>query len=280
MRIIKSKYIGFCDGVEGSVRLVKRLNKNCCMLGNIINNARVVESLIQEGAELVSIDNLEFADPMKKIVIRAHGITKEAKEKLKSLGIKYYDSTCPEIKKIHIIIKKNFDNGKEIIIVGDKEHPEVIAENSICNYQGHVMGSIGECMKTIENIKNKECILVVQSTSSFDLADEIIKICRENIKKLKIYNTICNQTYNRQKEILDLAVQNINAIIIVGDRNSSNTRKLYTIAKKKWKEVLLIESADEINPNMFTCGENVFITGGASTPHRFIEEVERKLLEG
>lgn len=280
MKIIESKYIGFCDGVKNSVQLVEKLNTQCVMLGDVVNNRRVVEQLIKQGAEVINNGEVETLDPAKKVVIRAHGITKETEEKLISLGRQFYDSTCPKVQKIHNIIKKSFKSGKEILIIGDKNHPEVIAENSICDYQAHIIGNLEECMNTIEKVNLKECILVIQTTFSVDLANKIIKLCKERIKRIQLYNTICGQTYNRQAEIRKLKEHDVDMIVVVGDKKSSNTRKLYELAKEKCTAALFIENANELEQGMFENRENIFITGGTSTPYSFAKEIEEKIMKG
>ncbi len=274
MEVILAKTAGFCFGVKLAVDCVydKSKNDKIYTYGPIIHNKNVVKDLEKQGVEI--IEDLE-KDINGKVIIRSHGVTPKVYELLNEKNLDYIDCTCPFVKKIHRIVDENYKNGKNIIIIGNKNHPEIIGINGFCNNTALIANSIEEFNNLCID-KNKDYILVSQTTYDITTFQKLV----ENIKEsnIQIFNTICNATNDRQKEALELSKQ-VDYMIVLGDTNSSNTQKLYEICKKNCKNTYLCETIEDLQLNISEKNVKIGITAGASTPSAIIKEALNRMSE-
>ena len=278
MNIIIGKTSGFCYGVKNTVynankELEKSKEKIYC-LGELIHNKDITQKFKEKG--LIFIDDINEAKG--KTLIRAHGVEKEIYEIAKRKNIELIDLTCPNVLKIHNIVKKYYDDGFFIIIVGKKDHPEVIGTQSYCRDNSVVISNVYDTEQVIENLKASNCekvLVISQTTYSLKSFDEIVKKIKENLPetiKLDIKNTICLATEKRQLETEKIS-KSVDFMIIIGGKNSSNTNKLYEISCKNCKNVIFAENAKDIDKDKVSQFENIGVMAGASTPQESIDEV-------
>ena len=282
MKIIIGKTSGFCGGVQNAViKTEKELNNNksdIYCLGEIVHNKQVIENLKRQGLKV--IENIE--DAKGKTIIRAHGVPKEIYNKAKEQNIELVDLTCPKVVKIHDIAEEYANKGYFVILVGVEEHPETIGTISFCGNDHYLIRSINDIKFAIEKIKNsgiKKVLVISQTTYSLAKFNNIIEKLKENLGndyELEIKNTICSATKMRQEETEELS-KIVDFMIIVGGKNSSNTKKLYEISKTNCSKVILVETADEINFDNVKKYETIGIMAGASTPKESVEEIKNKL---
>lgn len=276
MSITVAKSAGFCFGVNRAINIVNSLldkNVKVSTLGPIIHNMEVVNELESRGCKAVSsIDEVENG---ATLVIRSHGVPKYVIDKLVENGVKYEDATCPFVKKIHNIVANPDNKDGIVLIAGNSVHPEVEGIIGHCSTECHTFKNseeIDEIYNIILKKNNKQVFVVAQTT--FDTKEW--KKCVKKIKKLctnaKIFDTICNATSVRQTEADLLAAQS-DFMVVIGDRHSSNTGKLFDICKRQCDNTVLIETADELNANQVSVAEKIGVTAGASTPARIIKEV-------
>ena len=277
MEIIVGKTAGFCYGVkravDGAKEEVNNIKKIYC-LGEIVHNKQVVEELEDDG--ITFINTIEEAKG--KTIIRAHGVAKNIYEKAKELNIKLIDYTCPNVLKIHKIADEYYSKGYFIVLCGNKRHPENIGTISHCGNNYFVIEKEDETFKALQYFKKsklQKLLLISQTTYSlekFYVIEEIIKNELENDKEIVIKNTICKATELRQKETEEIS-NKVDYMIIIGGTNSSNTKKLFDIAKKNCKNCICIETAKELNVQDLRKYNKIGIMAGASTPKKSIEEV-------
>lgn len=273
MEIIQAENSGFCFGVKNAVDRAIELSasgEKVYTLGPLIHNRDVVEKLKAKGIEV--IDSIEAAAEGVTVIIRSHGIGKEEYKRLEETGAKVFDATCVNVKRIHSIVAEKMAEGYGIIIVGDKNHPEVKGINGWCNYNAVIADNAEEI---IPLIGAKVCI-VAQTTFNKEKWYEVVCKLLRHTKEVLVYNTICNTTEIRQNEIEELS-KKVDAVIIVGGKESSNTRKLYEISSKNCKKVFLVENSEDLNYGEFKEYNKIGIAGGASTPDYIIKEVVKKL---
>lgn len=256
---------GFCYGVERAIDMAIS-NAPIYSYGELIHNKDAIRNLKKKGIDI--IDNLDDirAKGLDKILIRSHGIGRSEYEKIKELNVKIIDATCPFVIKIHNIVK---NENKSIIILGDKSHPEVKGIIGWCKGKYYVIND-EEQINTLP--KENEYILVSQTTLNINIFNNIVDKIKNNGYNVIIYNTVCSATKIRQEDALNLSKKS-DVIIIVGDKNSSNTRKLYCICKENCDNAYYIQNAKELKKMWFDNKQKVGITAGASTPKYIIEEV-------
>ena len=286
MKVYIADEAGFCFGVKKALNLIARLHEkkyNIQIYGQLIHNQSVLKNLQEKGIGYT--DTLAGLDRGKKLVIRTHGIPRQTEEKLRKEKIDIVDATCPFVKKIHRIIEKieahpaPTGSGRHcIVIVGDRDHPEVTAAAGYARQPVVINSS-----KEAEKLEAAEKIHVIaQTTLNSDFFEEIIAILRKKAGKLEVYNTICSATKARQEAIRRLAPQ-VDFVVVVGGKNSSNTRKLFEIALEKNKNTFFIESSRELYSPGFiekvSRFSSVGITAGASTPPQEIEKVKEYLIK-
>jgi len=276
-----AKSAGFCYGVKKAVETAKKLkidnpNKKIYILGALIHNPLVTKEL--EDLGIFTVEELPSPAPQNAIcIIRTHGETPERIEQIKNAGFEIVDLTCPDVKKVQQKAQELARDGYFTIIIGRENHPEVVAikANALqINQKVVVVNSVNEI--PTEKIKEyKKVGIVIQTTQTPEKVQEIISAIIPVAKEIKIENTICPSTSNRQKESLELAKNN-ELVIVVGSKTSANTTHLAQICSNITKTIH-IETADELDEDLIKNAQNIAVTAGASTPQNLINEVIEKI---
>ena len=275
MEVIVAKTAGFCFGVKRAVEKVYdqiELGKAPIFTyGPIIHNEVVVADLDAKGVKV--IDTKEELEELKSgvVVIRSHGVGKEIYDILNANGVEIVDATCPFVKKIHNIVLEQSVDGRQVLIVGDENHPEVQGIKGWGNETTKVITSI-EDFENLEIPKDKQLCLVSQTTFNYNKFQELVEKISRTSYDINVLNTICNATQERQVEAKKVASQ-VDVMLVIGGKHSSNTQKLYEICQKECKNTFYIQTLDDLNPECIGSACNVGITAGASTPNNIIEEV-------
>lgn len=274
--ITVAKTAGFCFGVNRGVEIVYNLvgkGHKVCTLGPIIHNPQVVNDLEKRGVRI--INSPEEATLDETLVIRSHGVKPEIYDYINNVGINFEDATCPFVKKIHNIVKRESSKGKTVLIAGNRDHPEVDGIKGYCEQDVYVFSTLEELktlLKNHENFVESALILVAQTTFNSILWRKCVNFVNKLCTNIRIFDTICSATSVRQKEAISLA-NNSDLLIVVGGKCSSNTRKLFDLCSVRCKS-LLIETVSELRDCVLTpLPLNIGITAGASTPAYIIEEV-------
>ena len=207
------------------------------------------------------------------MIIRSHGVPKYIYELLEERNISYVDVTCPFVLKIHRIVEKESAQGKHIVIVGDPNHPEVVGIKGWCQRKATIIKTKEDAKSFLAESGEKLCI-VSQTTFNYNNFQEIVEILSEKGYDKLVLNTICNATQDRQSEAAQIAKQ-VDAMIVVGGKHSSNTQKLYEICKSECKDTYYIQTLADLDSEGFPSVQCVGITAGASTPNKIIEEVSK-----
>ena len=284
MEIQVGKTSGFCFGVRNAVDktneiLKKEQNKKIYCLGELVHNKTIVNQLKKDG--LIFIDTIEQAKDTT--IIRAHGVEKKVYEIAKKKNIDLIDLTCPSVLRIHKIAEEYALENYYIFLIGKKEHPEIIGTYSFCGENASIISEIEDVDNAINNLKKSnlnKLLIIVQTTYSTKVFDEIVKEIQEKIPQnisIEVKNTICRATELRQEETKKISKE-VELMIIIGGKNSSNTNKLYEIAQKECKNTIFIENSEELDKEKILKFEKIGIMAGASTPQKSIDEVI-KLLE-
>ena len=280
MEVRLAKTAGFCFGVRRAVDTVYEQVDKCedekiYTYGPIIHNEEVVKDLRSKGVEV--LNTLEELKVLSEgiVIIRSHGVSKKVYEILEERGVRCVDATCPFVKKIHKIVEKESAEGKHIIIIGDAKHPEV---------QG-IMGWAGDkvsVIKTEEEAndyfapKNAEICIVAQTTFNYNKFKYLVEIISKKSYNISVLNTICSATKERQTEAESIANE-VDAMIVIGDKHSSNTQKLFEICSNACSNTYYIQTLEDLNMDQLKSVKTVGITAGASTPKNIIEEVQNNV---
>lgn len=270
MEIILAKSAGFCFGVNRAIEAVyaEAGKGKVYTYGPIIHNKEVTKDLEKKG--VFSIDSFEGIEE-GTVVLRSHGVGKAVYDEAAKKNLRIIDGTCPFVKKIHDIVKKEYESGKKIIIVGDPSHPEIIGINGWCENSAYIIPA-EEYAERFDGEKNACYSLVVQTTFRKKRFDEICGILKDKLCNIKIYDTICSATETRQKEAVELS-KKTDKMIVIGDKKSSNTQKLYEICKNNCPNTYNIETFSDLVLNNFNENDKIGVTAGASTPPAIIKEV-------
>ena len=280
MEILIGKTAGFCYGVKRAVESAKKEANSSkeltYCLGEIVHNKQVVDELKQKGIKF--IEAIENANG--KAIIRAHGVAKEVYDKAKEQGVELVDCTCPNVLKIHKIAKEYAENGYFIFLCGSKTHPENLGTISYCGENVYVIEKENDTFKALEKLEKtriKKLLVISQTTYSLEKFYIIKEIIENELPKnieLVIKNTICATTEQRQIETKELS-KKVDIMIIIGGKNSSNTKKLYEVSIENCKKALCIETYKELenSQNDIKNANTIGIMAGASTPQKSIEEV-------
>lgn len=282
MEIIIGKTSGFCAGVLNAVtktekELEKENGKIYC-LGELVHNRQVVEKLERKGVEI--IENIEEAT--KKTIIRAHGVPKKVYENAKQRGIELVDLTCPKVLQIHNIAEEYVQKGHYIILVGVENHPEVIGTISFCGENSYLVRGkedISNVVKNVNESKINKILIIAQTTYSLKKFEEIVKELERELKdkcQIEVKNTICSATRLRQEETEKISKE-VEVMIIVGGKNSSNTKKLYDIAKTNCVNTISVETVEELNIKDMKKYKKIGIMAGASTPNESVDKIKNIL---
>lgn len=265
---------GFCFGVKRAVDMVyEEIKKGgkVYTYGPIIHNEVVVADLASKGVGLIhTIEELK-AITEGTIIIRSHGVSREVYDTIVKQGLKIVDATCPFVIKIHKIVKEQSDLGCHIIIIGNDEHPEVDGIKGWCMNNYTVIENTHQAENLNLSVDQKICI-VSQTTFNYKNFQELVEIISKKGYDIIVLNTICNATEERQTEASQLAKES-DAMIIIGDLHSSNTRKLYEISNLECKNTYYIQTLRDLDLEKLKSFRSVGITAGASTPNNIIKEV-------
>lgn len=278
MNIIVGKNSGFCAGVKHTIsKTEEELEKtegSLDCLGEIIHNKQVIENLEARGLRI--IDSIDEAK--NKVIIRAHGISKDVYETAKMRDIKLIDLTCPKVLRIHKQVEAYSKDNYFIFLFGVKNHPETIGTFSFCGNNCYLLESNADIDNAISQFKEsnlKDLLIISQTTFSLSLFDEMVSIILNSLSNdynVHVEKSICNATSLRQFETKKLSSK-VDLMIIIGGKNSSNTKKLYEVALEACKNVLYIQTKDDLDLNFVKAFENIGIMAGASTPDYIIEDV-------
>jgi 4-hydroxy-3-methylbut-2-enyl diphosphate reductase len=272
MKIRIAENAGFCYGVKRAIKIADEAlekNKSIYSLGPIIHNPQVVSEYEKKGLKVVeSVDKAKNA-----ILIRSHGIPPNIYKLINDKKLECIDATCPFVKEAQDYAKQLYEEGYFVVIIGDKNHPEVQAHIAYANYQAQVINSKEEA----KNIQAQKIGVISQTTQSVDNFVSIVSELAKKAKEIRIFNTICDATEKRQESAKELA-QISDIMIVIGGKNSANTRKLYEICLNFCKKVYYIETKEELHKEWFYDVENVGITAGASTPSWLIDDVMQAIL--
>ena len=277
MEVRTAKSAGFCFGVKRAVdkayELAEHKEKAIYTLGPIIHNEEVIADLEKKGV-FVAESPEQIPDPKNSIVvIRSHGVGKAVYEQLKQLGIAYVDVTCPFVLKIHKIVERESEKGSQIVIMGNKNHPEVQGICGWCHTPAVVIETRQEAEEFQLKSDQKICI-VSQTTFNYNKFQDLVEILEKKRYDRIVLNTICSATEERQLEARQIACE-ADTMIVIGGRHSSNTQKLYEICRKECKNTYYIQTLVDLDTRPFQCIGCVGITAGASTPNNIIEEVHK-----
>ena len=276
MEVYLADKAGFCFGVKRAINTAfdaAEKGKVYC-LGPLIHNPQEVERLRQAGVELVEdFSSLQQGD---SLIIRSHGVPPSVLEEIRKKGLHIIDLTCPFVGKAQRDAEALHRGGYQVVIVGEKKHPEV---QSILGYAGD-NAVVVETADDVDGMKFKNRIgVVAQTTQSYSNLSKIVLKLLCLSKELKVFNTICNSTQERQDAAQVLACK-VDVMLVVGGRNSANTSRLVSVCEQEGKPTYHIEVADEIQPQWFKGVTKVGVTAGASTPDWVLEGVLTKLRSG
>ncbi|WP_163194556.1 4-hydroxy-3-methylbut-2-enyl diphosphate reductase [Clostridium thermarum] len=275
--LIVAENAGFCFGVKRAVDTStdykEKSKSDIYTFGPLVHNKNVVDHLRQKGINEVDINNLDKLNDKDTVIIRSHGVSPQVMEQIKNTGAEVVDATCPYVLAIHKRVKKYYEQGYQIVIVGDKNHPEVVGSNGWCDNTA-IITKDGEGLV----ISAPKVCIVAQTTEKKANFEKVIEVVSKQCKEVVTFNTICSATKERQTSAEDTA-KTVDVMIVVGSRSSSNTTKLYEICSKHCENTIFIDNGSEIPKWLFE-SENikkVGITAGASTPDWIIQDVLEKL---
>jgi len=274
VRISVVKNAGFCFGVRRAIRLaffaVKKNRKKVFTLGPLIHNPQMVDDLKKKGVYVV--DDLSEID-QGCLIIRSHGVHPKILKAAKKKKLKIIDATCPFVKKAQNNAKLLCDQGYQVVVVGEADHPEV---KSIVGYTKDKALVINHTENGLNLNKFKKVGVVAQTTLNIDLFKQVIDKLIENAKEIKIYNTICNATSLMQGKTLKMA-QKVDLMIVVGGYNSANTNRLAKLCKRIGTKTYHVETSKKLKKSWFKNVKNVGVTAGTSTPPWIIQDVVKKI---
>ena len=277
--VILAKTAGFCFGVRRAVDMAYGLagKHKVYTYGPIIHNETVVDDLESKGVRVVH--SIDEAAGLRggTMIIRSHGASKNEINLLKQMGFEIVDATCPFVKKIHRIVEDYSGQGYGIVIIGSATHPEVQAISGWCKEPPVIIESVEEAENFSPDPDKKLC-LVSQTTFNYNKFQLLVEIISKKGYDIRCLNTICNATEERQSEAREIAGR-VDAMIVIGGRQSSNTQKLYDICKNECKNTYYIQTLVDLDLKTFESIGNVGITAGASTPNNIIEEVHTNMSE-
>jgi 4-hydroxy-3-methylbut-2-enyl diphosphate reductase len=275
MKIITAKRAGFCFGVKRAIDMAfdvaRKKHGGVCTLGPIIHNPQVVQKLNEVGVRPVNNFGELRRKGCKTVIIRTHGITMQEMKKLTDSRYEVIDATCPFVKKAQYYAKLLKKEGYKVVILGDKNHPEVKG----------LMSYAGKGVKVLENADgisslNDRIGIVVQTTQRVENLKMLLVALVDRSKELKIYNTICNSTALKLKETEE-AARTVDVVVVVGGKNSANTSQLANKSRGLGKPTYHIETGDELEKGWFRDTRKVLLTAGASTPDWIIQDVKKSL---
>jgi (E)-4-hydroxy-3-methyl-but-2-enyl pyrophosphate reductase len=275
VKVKLAKSAGFCWGVRRTMNIAMDAAENTDgpvnTFGPLIHNPQVVDLLASKGMKVVN--SFEDLEEGTTLVIRAHGIPPETRQELKSRGVKFRDGTCPLVAKVHAHIKKYLGQGYNLVILGHKDHPEVIGHLGYAQDHGTVISSAED----VDALPPMDKVCLVSQTTANELKfHEAAERLKAKYADCVVVNTICDDTHTRQEEVLHVA-EGVDAMVIVGGKGSSNTQRLVELSRSKGIPAYHVETADELELDKLTEHETVGVTAGASTPNWIIQQVVERL---
>lgn len=275
MEVIVAKTAGFCFGVKRAVEKVYeqigRTNKPIYTFGPIIHNEEVVKDLEQKGVQVIETEEQLKSIKDGVVVIRSHGVGKHIYDIMEENGLEVVDATCPFVKKIHKIAAEQNRNGRRLIIIGNEKHPEVEGIKGWGNDNTLVVET-PEQVEALPLSEGERLCIVSQTTFNYKKFQDLVEKFSETRYDILVLNTICNATQERQVEAKRIASE-VDAMIVIGGKSSSNTQKLYEICRRECKNTYYIQTLGDLDPECVNSVRSVGITAGASTPNHIIEEV-------
>ncbi|MCX2682979.1 4-hydroxy-3-methylbut-2-enyl diphosphate reductase [Campylobacter sp. MIT 21-1685] len=271
MLIELAKNYGFCFGVKRAIKKAEHI-KDAVTIGPLIHNNEEILRL-QKDFNVKTLDSIHALNNEKKAIIRTHGITKQDLTELKKKNIEIYDATCPFVTKPQQICEQMSNEGYEVVIFGDENHPEVKGVKSYVSTKAYVILDI----KELEDKKLPHKIAVVsQTTKKVQDFMEIVNFLILRVKEVRVFNTICDATFKNQDAVKELSLRS-DVMIVVGGKNSANTKQLFLIAQSNCPHSYLIERSEELQKEWFLQKRHCGISAGASTPDWIIREVVEKI---
>ncbi len=260
-----AEHAGFCFGVRRAIAKAEKAAAEgpVCSMGPLIHNDRAIGDLKARGVRI--IESLEEAGPGEHVIIRSHGEGKAVYDEAEHRGITLIDATCPFVIRIHNLVR---DAGKQVVIVGDSRHPEVQGISGWCEQPAIVVS----CGREAEEIEADDLLLVAQTTIRQETLDDVCRVLREKGKQFEVHNTICSATASRQEAAQKLAAES-DAMLVIGSRSSSNTKKLYEIAQNNCQNTYFVENITDLPLKRLKNCNRIGIAAGASTPECTIKEV-------
>ena len=273
MKVIVAKNGGFCSGVKNAVNTALNISpENVYIFGEIIHNKDVVEEIEKRG--IITVDSLSDVPCGATLIIRSHGVGKDVFKLCEERNIKVVDCTCAFVSRTQKIVREHYAKGSQIIIIGERSHPEVIGINGWCEGTALVFSSEEDDFSVLPE---KNCCIVAQTTFSNEKFEKIIKIINDKRgKTVEVFKTICYTTIGRQNEAEEIAKE-CDAVLVVGGLNSSNTNKLYDVCSKHCNHVFRMRNSDDLDYKKIKTFKKVGIVTGASTPNAQTQEVLLKM---
>ena len=278
MKVTLAKSAGFCFGVKRAVDMVYEQIEDAkerpiYTYGPIIHNEEVVKELAEKGVRVIAEDEDPHGLEPGTVIIRSHGVGRKVKEDLENAGFTIVDATCPFVQKIHRYVAKYAEEGYFVLIVGSESHPEVQGIIGWMPNDSYAVISTPQDLEDLALAGEKICI-VSQTTFNYNKFQELVEIIRKKGYDILVLNTICNATEERQSEAAMIA-RDVDAMIVIGGKHSSNTQKLFEICKKECQDTYYIQTKEDLDLSVLQSISNVGITAGASTPNNIIEEVQK-----
>lgn len=281
MKVELAKTAGFCFGVRRAVdtvyeQLEKKNGEAIYTFGPIIHNEEVIKDMEKRGVRV--LHTVQELEELKTgtVIIRSHGVPKSICDIMEKNQVSYVDATCPFVKKIHNIAAGESEKGAHILIIGNSSHPEV---EGIKGWAGNDVTVVqtAEEAEAFELMDKKQKVCIVsQTTFNYNKFKELVEIISKKRYDIIVLNTICSATKERQEEARDIA-ERVDAMIVIGDKRSSNTQKLFEICRNACADTYYIQTLDDLDMNQLRSVETVGITAGASTPKNIIEEVQNNV---
>ena len=273
MEIKLAKSYGFCFGVKRAIEIAED-SKNATTMGPLIHNSEEINRLKENFSVTTANDMSEIGDE-KRVIIRTHGITKDDLEALKNSKKEIIDATCPFVTKPQDIVKQMSEDGYKILIFGDAEHPEVKGVRSYAKNDALVILDIDEIINIALGPK---VAIVSQTTRKVSEFKKIVDFLVERVSEVRVFNTICNATFENQDAVRELSKES-DVMVVIGGKNSSNTKQLFSISLDHCADSYLVENENEIQEEWFFDKKECGITAGASTPDWIIQKVISKIRE-
>lgn len=280
MKIMVGKLAGFCGGVTNSVNKTNKLleeHGSMYCLGELVHNKQVVDELKDKG--IVFVEDINDIPNGESVIIRAHGVPVSVYEEANKNNLEVFDLTCPKVLAIHDLAKKLASEEKFVVLIAQRKHPEAIGTISFCGDNSLIFESEDDLDILVDKYRDSnlsKIAILSQTTFSVKKFENYCELIKSKLDNVEIHNTICLATSKRQEETDELS-KNVDAMVIIGGANSSNTKKLYEVSKNNNDNTFIAETAADLENYDFTSYDSVGVMAGASTPKKSIDEVIKYL---